>query len=73
MRECETPLNTDGRNRLLLLVSGQRTKNEAAAFNSKVKSALFNVVSMEEFRRISNVEVAHTAWKILQLCMKAQR
>ena len=42
------------------------TKKEAAAFNSKVKSAIFNVVSMEEFRRISNVEVAHTAWKILQ-------
>ena len=29
-------------------------------------SAIFNAVSMEEFRRISNVEVAHIAWKILQ-------
>ena len=29
-------------------------------------NAIFNVVSMEEFRRISNVEVAYTAWKILQ-------
>ena len=29
-------------------------------------NAIFNVISMEEFRRISNVEVAHTAWKILQ-------
>ena len=66
MNECGTLLNTDERNRLLLLVSGQRTKNEAAAFNSKVKNAIFNAVSMEEFRRISNVEVAHTAWKILQ-------
>ena len=56
----------DERNRLLLLVSGQRTKNEAVAFNSKVKNAIFNVVSMEEFRRISNVEVAHIVWKILQ-------
>ena len=30
-------------------------------------NAIFNAVSMEEFRRISNVEVAHTAWKILQI------
>ena len=30
-------------------------------------SAIFNVVSMEEFKRISNVEVAHPAWNILQI------
>ena len=30
-------------------------------------NATFNVVSMEEFKRISNVEVAHTAWNILQI------
>ena len=35
-------------------------------FNSKVMNAIFNVVSMEEFKRISNVKVAHTAWNILQ-------
>ena len=29
--------------------------------------AIFNVVSMEEFKRISNVEIAHTAWNILQI------
>ena len=29
-------------------------------------NAIFNVVSMDEFKRISNVEVAHTAWNILQ-------
>ena len=29
-------------------------------------NVIFNVVSMEEFRRISNIEVAHIAWKILQ-------
>ena len=29
-------------------------------------NAIFNVVSMEEFKRISNVEIAHTAWNILQ-------
>ena len=27
---------------------------------------IFNAVSMKEFKRISNVEVAHTAWNILQ-------
>ena len=29
-------------------------------------NAIFSVVSMDEFKRISNVEVAHTAWNILQ-------
>ena len=43
------------------------TQKEAASFNSKVMNAIFNVVSMEEFKRISNVEVAHTAWNILQI------
>ena len=43
------------------------SQKEAAVFNSKAMNAIFNVVSMEEFRRISNVEVAYTAWKILQI------
>ena len=29
-------------------------------------NTIFNVVSMEEFKRISNIEIAHTAWNILQ-------
>ena len=29
-------------------------------------NAIFNYVFMEEFKRISNVEIAHTAWNILQ-------
>ena len=29
-------------------------------------NAIFNAVSMEEFKRISNIEDAHTAWNILQ-------
>ena len=29
-------------------------------------NAIFNAVSVEEFKRISNVEVAHTTWNILQ-------
>ena len=45
----------------------QTSQKEAAAFNSKAMNAIFNAVSMEEFKRISNVEVAHTAWNILQI------
>ena len=29
-------------------------------------NVIFNVVSMEEFKKISNVKVAYTAWNILQ-------
>ena len=29
-------------------------------------NVIFNTISIEEFKRISNVEVAHTAWNILQ-------
>ena len=42
------------------------SRKEAAAFNSKVMNAIFNAISVEEFRRISNIKVAHTTWKILQ-------
>ena len=30
-------------------------------------NAIFNAVSMEEFKRISNVKVTHTVWNILQV------
>ena len=40
-------------------------QKEATVLNSKVMNAIFNVVFMEEFKRMSNVEVAHTAWNIL--------
>ena len=43
----------------------QTSQKEAAAFNRKAMNAVFNAVSMEKFKRISNVEVAHTAWNIL--------
>ena len=43
------------------------SQTETAAFNSKAMNIIFNIVSMEEFRRISNIEIAHTAWKILQI------
>ena len=42
----------------------QTSQKEAAAFNSKAMNAIFNAVSMEEFKRISNVEIAHTTWNI---------
>ena len=56
-----------GWEKLTTLVSEWSTsQKEAAAFNSKVMNAIFNAISMEEFKRIFNVEVAHTAWNILQ-------
>ena len=39
----------------------QTSQKETAAFNSKAMNAIFNAVSMDEFKRIFNVEVAHTA------------
>ena len=30
-------------------------------------NAIFNAIFVEEFKRISNVEVAHTTWNILQI------
>ena len=51
----------------------QTSQKEAAAFNSKVMNAIFNTVSMKEFKRISNAEVAHTAWNILQIVHEATK
>ena len=48
--------------KLTTLVSEwQTSQKEAAAFNSKTMNAIFNAISLEEFKRISNVEVAHTS------------
>ena len=33
-------------------------------------NAIFNTVSIEEFKKISNVEVVHTVWNILQIVHK---
>ena len=44
----------------------QTSQKEATTFNSKAMNVIFNVVSMEEFKKISNVEIAYTAWNILQ-------
>ena len=45
----------------------QTSQKEAVAFNSKVMNAIFNAISIEEFKRIFIVEVAYTAWNILQI------
>ena len=51
-----------GWEKLTSLVSEWSTsEKETIALNSKAMNAIFNVVSMEEFSRISNIEVAHTA------------
>ena len=34
---------------------------------------IFNAVSIEEFKRIFNVEIAHTAWNILQTVHKGPK
>ena len=36
-------------------------------FNSNTINAIFNVVSIKEFKKISNVKVSHTAWNIPQI------
>ena len=35
----------------------QTSQKEAIVFNSKAMNAIFNAISMEEFKRISNVEL----------------
>ena len=50
------------------------SQKEVSAFNSKAMNAIFNAISIEELKRISNVEVAHIASNILQTvheCTKA--
>ena len=49
-----------------LVSEWQTSQKEAASFNSKAMNVIFNAVSIEEFKRISNVEITHTAWNILQ-------
>ena len=50
-----------------LVSEWQTSQKEATVFNTKVMNAIFNTVYMEEFKRIFNVEIAHTAWNILQI------
>ena len=50
-----------------LVSEWQTSQKEATVFNNKAMNAIFNTVYIEEFKRISNVEIAHTAWNILQI------
>ena len=59
IRESGTPLTTS-------INEWQTSQKEVVTFNSKAMNAIFNTISMKEFKRISNVEVAHTTWNILQ-------
>ena len=43
----------------------QTSEKEVATFNSKAMNAIYNAVSMEGFKRISNVVVAYIVWNIL--------
>ena len=73
MRESRIPLNTNERSPITPVSEWQTSQKEATAFNSKTMNAIFNVVSMEEFKRISNVKVAHTTWNILQTVHKSTK
>ena len=56
-----------------LVSEWQTSQKEAAAFNSKAMNAIFNIVSIEKFKIIYNVEVTHTAWNILQIVHKSTK
>ena len=48
-------------------------KIKAANFNSKALNALFSVVTNEEFKKISSIEIAKEAWTILQTTYKGTK
>ena len=48
-------------------------QKEVASFNNKAMNAIFNAISMKEFKRISIVEIGHTAWNILQTVHKGTK
>ena len=47
------------------LVDWDDAKIKAINFNSRALNALFNVVTNEEFKKISSIETAKEAWTIL--------
>ena len=49
------------------LVNWDEAKIKAVNFNSRALNALFNVVTNEEFKKISSTETAKEAWTILQI------
>ena len=49
------------------------SQKEATAFNNKAMNVIFNAVSKEEFKRISNVKLLILHEIFSKLCMEAQR
>ena len=48
-------------------------QKEVVSFTNKAMNAIFNAIFMEEFKRISTVEIAHIAWNILQTVHKGTK
>ena len=48
-----------------MLADWDDAKIKVANFNSKALNVLFNVVTNEEFKKISSTEIAREAWTIL--------
>ena len=48
-------------------------KIKAANFNSRALNALFNVLTNEEFKKISSIETAKEAWTILHTTYKGTK
>jgi len=48
-----------------LVAQWSDAKKEATSFNSKAMNTAFNTISIEEFKRISNVEIAYIIWNIV--------
>ena len=67
------PMETSWEGLATLVAQWTNAQKEVASFNRKVMNAIFNIVSIKEFKRIYNVEIAHTAWNILQTVHKGTK
>ena len=54
-------------------MSWDDNKIKATNFNNRAFNALFSVVTNEEFKKISSIESANEAWKILQNTYKGTK
>ena len=50
-----------------VLADWDDAKIKASNFNSRALNSLFSVVTNEEFKKISSIEIAKEAWTILQI------
>ena len=73
MRECGCLLRINWERPTTAIGEWTTAQKEASSFNSKAMNAIFSAVSMEEFKRISNVKIAHTTWNILQTVHKGTK